>query len=288
MNSNGGKKTPSLETILKGMVQFHKEKGWQLNGMTAAEIKMFETTIGCPLPKCLRQLFLVADKTTNPLGGNFKYYYDPNAVKEIMDFIQNLLGNTKDCFIPFNDELNGDLYCLKSGDDPGQQVFFVDHEQATAKPVGNFTEHIAGIWNEAKEWSKDKHGKRYWHSTFSFNTYKTDKPVITPEDKIIAALTTYLGARFRDWGQIQEDPNSEANRTERIFFVGDDVFRLIKQEGSGWLAPRYGIMVSDPEDDMKNGKISKFRKAFKAAGLLVEEIEQGFSDRDFAKITVDE
>jgi len=94
-------------------------------------------------------------------------------------------------------------------------------------------------------------------------------------DETIARIAKELDGYLASGWVNEEISPAGVTSAHRTLVVGETNFRVARQAHTSWNQEALYINVIDPESRIESGDIESFRKAFKALGLSVKEVDYG-------------
>lgn len=259
-----------LATVLKDVRGFHQKEARYLKGLSKTEVAKLARALHRKIPTCLAEVLSVCGLKGEPLSCfPLEFLGSKEDWVGNCEFAEELLKRND--LVPFAGDGAGNLYALLEDDGPGRRVYFVDHERRELKDTRrSLGAHLARQWRAVKKTLAKKKGPREWSVEFSFDGKWT-------EAEVMRMLGARLGAEFPgEWENVQQ-LKSGVQTGDRAMLVAGETYKLGRDYFKGWVGNgwTFHFTVGDSEDHVDDGKIARFRKAFKKAGMIAQECDYG-------------
>ncbi len=237
--------------------------------LSAEEVHTLETTVGVPIPSCVREYLrtmgLFQDLTAYGTS-EYEVLDCLDQFRKDREVLVKNFGQSAANLFPFAGDGAGDIIAVAE-EPEGGMLFFADHETLEIKKIGTFCDWLSSVVESALKKERPANAEKRWCVQFSFRL-SSPEPILT----VMRQLGT---ASLGEWSEPKISP-SDVHSFEAPLFFGKDHLTLKRSEYWTWEQPMFSLDYNEPVGlAASNSVIRKLDAGFREASLAYTLVDYG-------------
>lgn len=241
------------------------------------EIHTLETTVGVPMPSCLREYFSIVGLFQDLTSYGTSEYEVLDRLDQFRGDRQLLVKNfgpSAANLFPFAGDGAGDIIAVAEAPEDGM-LLFADHETHEIRRIAPFCDWLSSVVEAALKNERPANSEKNWYVQFSFRL---------PSPEPILKVMALLGAvSLGDWSKPKISP-SDVHSFEAPLIFGKDRLTLKRSEYRTWEHPIFFLDYNEALNFPASGSmIRKLDAAFRQAIVNYKLVDYGPLSLEFGK-----